>query len=151
MPIGNLTSQFFANVYLNELDYFVKHVLRAKYYIRYVDDFALLETDRDTLIKHKERIEEFLKTLKIELHPNKSKIYPLHKGIDFLGFRMFYYYRLICKKNIRKMKAKLERMERLCKEEKISPDDITKSVDGWSAYAMWGDTYKLRQQIKKLF
>jgi hypothetical protein len=83
MPLGNLTSQFFANIYLNELDYFVKHELKAKYYIRYVDDFVLLHNSKEQLEKWKSEINDFLNNeLRIELHPDKSKIISLSKGID---------------------------------------------------------------------
>ena len=85
MPLGNLTSQFFANIYLNELDYFVKHTLRAKYYIRYVDDFVILHNSKEKLENWKSEIERFLKDkLKLELHPQKSRIIPLSKGIYFV-------------------------------------------------------------------
>jgi len=94
MPLGNLTSQFFANVYLNELDYFAKHKLKAKYYIRYVDDFIILHKSKLQLEKWKQEINEFLKKeLKLELHQEKSRILPLSRGIDFVGFRNFYYVR----------------------------------------------------------
>ncbi len=89
MPIGNLTSQFFANVYLSGLDYFVKHTLKAKYYIRYVDDFVILHESKEALELYKTQINEFLKTIKLELHPQKSKVIPLHKGVNLLGFRFF--------------------------------------------------------------
>ena len=103
MPLGNLTSQFFANVYLNELDYFVKHNLKAKYYIRYVDDFVILHNSKEQLIEWKIRINEFLnKELKLELHQDKSKVIPLSRGIDFVGFRNFYFFRLLRKRNIGK-------------------------------------------------
>ena len=75
MPLGNLTSQFFANIYLNELDYFVKHELKAKYYIRYVDDFVILHESKEQLQVWKEKINAFLRIkLKLELHKDKSKI-----------------------------------------------------------------------------
>jgi hypothetical protein len=75
MPLGNLTSQFFANVYLNELDYFVKHKLRAKYYIMYVDDFVILNNSKTQLEFWKKDIDKFLmESLRLELHPQKSKI-----------------------------------------------------------------------------
>ena len=81
MPLGNLTSQFFANVYLNELDYFVKHKLKAKYYIRYVDDFVILHQSKEQLEIWKKQINHFLNTeLKLELHPDKSKIVSLSNG-----------------------------------------------------------------------
>ena len=81
MPLGNLTSQFFANVYLNEFDYFIKHTLKAKYYIRYVDDFVLLNSSKEQLLSWGEgAIGDFLvKNLKLELHPDKTKVVSLSK------------------------------------------------------------------------
>jgi len=145
MPLGNLTSQFFANIYLNELDYFVKHDLRIKFYIRYVDDFMILHESKEKLRDLKEQINNFLKVkLKIELHPQKSRIIPLLKGIDFVGFRNFYYYRLLRKRNIRSMEQKLK----LCKDDMIRFGSILDSYKGWQAYAKWGNTYKIRKKIK---
>src|SRR3989344_6812212 len=92
MPIGNLTSQFFANVYLNELDHFVKHKLKAKYYIRYVDDFVILHKNKEILENYKKEIDNFLKTIKLELHPDKSKIITIVKGFSLLGYRVFYHH-----------------------------------------------------------
>jgi retron-type reverse transcriptase len=90
MPLGNLTSQFFANVYLNELDYFVKHKLKIKYYIRYVDDFIILHISKEQLEIWKGEIDEFLKReLRLELHEEKSRIISLSRGVDFVGFRNF--------------------------------------------------------------
>ncbi len=102
MPLGNLTSQFFANIYLNELDYFVKHKLKVKYYIRYVDDFVILHSSKSQLKIWKQKINEFLKNkLSLELHPDKSRIISLSKGIDFVGFRNYYYFKLLRKRNLR--------------------------------------------------
>lgn len=103
MPLGNLTSQFFANVYLNELDYYVKHNLKIKYYIRYVDDFIILHDSGVKLLLYKWLINNFLRQkLKLELHPEKSKILPLHRGIKLLGFKVFYHYKLPRKSNLTK-------------------------------------------------
>jgi retron-type reverse transcriptase len=103
LPLGNLTSQFLANVYLNDLDYFIKHELKIKYYLRYVDDFIILHNDKKILEFYKEKISAFLKhNLKIELHDEKSKITQLKQGINFLGFRNFYYYSIL-KKNKRRL------------------------------------------------
>ena len=91
MPLGNLTSQFFANVYIDEFDRFAKHELKVKYYIRYVDDFIILHHSRLMLENYKARIDAFLKEfLDIGLHPNKSNIIKLDNGITFLGFRLFF-------------------------------------------------------------
>lgn len=141
MPLGNLTSQFFANIYLNELDYFVKRKLKARYYIRYVDDFVILHSGKKQLELWKEQINQFLKQeLKIELHSEKSKVIPLSRGIDFVGFRNFYYFRLLRKRNIRKMRAKIEQF----RNGELAKDKLLESFQGWQAYARWANTFKLR-------
>jgi len=87
LPIGNLTSQFFANLYMNELDQYAKHVLKAKYYGRYVDDMVLLHQDPDVLNQWYAQMDEFLKSkLAIHLHPNKKHLNLVETGIDFTGF-----------------------------------------------------------------
>ncbi len=147
MPLGNLTSQFFANVYLNELDYFIKHKLKAKYYIRYVDDFVILHSSKSQLEIWKKEIEKFLKEkLKLELHQDKSRIISLSKGIDFVGFRNFYYFKLLRKRNIKNMENKL----RLFEENKLSYNKLLEIFQGWQAYAKWADSYRLREEIINL-
>ena len=85
MPLGNLTSQFFANVYLNELDYFVKHKLKAKFYIRYVDDFVILHNSKDQLKKWKVDINKFLRDkLKLKLISQK-KAFAQKKALNTLA------------------------------------------------------------------
>lgn len=145
MPLGNYTSQFFANVYLNELDYFVKHELKAKYYIRYVDDFVILHRSRKHLEFFRKIIEDYLKLLKIETHPDKSKIFPLRNGISFLGYRVFYHYRLLRKRNVREMEKKVEMFEK----GEIDYLNLKESYQGWEGYARWASTYKLRNEIKR--
>jgi RNA-directed DNA polymerase len=147
MPLGNLTSQFFANVYLNELDYFVKHELKAKYYIRYVDDFVILHESKKQLEIWKPKIKKFLiDRLRIELHPDKSKIISLSRGVDFVGFRNFYHHRLLRTKNIRSILNKVERY----KKEEMSKEKILESSQGWNAYAKWANSFKLRKEIETL-
>lgn len=144
MPLGNLTSQFFANLYLNELDYFVKHHLKAKYYIRYVDDFVLLHSSKLQLEKWKNEINNFLEgNLKLELHPDKSKIISLSRGIDFVGFRNLFLFKLLRKRNIRKMLRKIESL----KQKEVSYTKLMESFQGWQAYAKWANTFKLRRNI----
>src|SRR3990167_7615112 len=146
MPLGNLTSQFFANVYLNELDYFVKHKLRAKYYIRYVDDFVLLHNSKTQLEEWKEKIDIFLKKeLKLELHKDKSKIISLSKGVDFVGFRNFYYSKLLRKRNIKNILFKIQ----LHKKGEISKEKMLEIFQGFNAYAKWADSYMLRKEVVK--
>ena len=149
MPLGNLTSQFFANVYLNELDQFVKHKLKAKYYIRYVDDFVILHNNKQTLETYKEKINDFLKIIKLELHPDKSKIITLNNGVTMLGYRVFYHYKLLRKSNLRKSKRKIEEKIELVKNSILPYDSLLDSINGWFGYAMWADTYKLRKKLAK--
>lgn len=145
MPLGNLTSQFFANVYLNELDQFVKHKLQAKYYIRYVDDFVILHSSKTQLRIWKKEVDLFLsEKLRLQLHPDKSKIINFSRGVDFVGFRNFYYYKLLRKRNIRKMGYRIK----LYNEGVISSDKFLEIFQGWQAYARWANSYRLR---KKLF
>ena len=147
MPLGNLTSQFFANVYLNLLDYFIKHKLKAKYYIRYVDDFIILHNSKEQLEIWKKEINDFLNSnLRLELHPEKSKVVPLSRGVDFVGFRNFYHFKLLRKRNIRKIFSKIKGY----KNKKLCKDKLIEIFQGWQAYAKWANTYKLRSKIEKL-
>ena len=139
MPLGNLTSQTFQNIYLNVFDQFVKHELRAEFYIRYVDDFVILDSDRSKLEEYKERIQAFLKDkLKLELHQTKSKVLALKNGIPFLGFRNFYYHRLLRKSNMLSMKNKIR---------VLSFDELSVFLEGWIAYAKNASTFNLRTDI----
>ncbi|MEK7154421.1 MAG: reverse transcriptase domain-containing protein [Patescibacteria group bacterium] len=87
LPIGNITSQLFANIYLNELDCFVKHKLKIRYYLRYCDDFVILNANSHYLLDTVSRIQDFLNSkLKLSLHPNKVIIRKYNQGVDFLGY-----------------------------------------------------------------
>ncbi|MBN2051903.1 group II intron reverse transcriptase domain-containing protein [Candidatus Woesearchaeota archaeon] len=152
MPLGNLTSQFFANVYLNELDKYVKHDLRAKYYIRYVDDFVIMHCSAEQLNEHKERINCFIKKrLGLQLHPDKSKIRPLHAGTNFLGLRVFPNHKLLKKSNIRKFRSKLSRIQAQYAEKEITYDKVYAFLEGWVTYAKNANSYNLRRKIAKEF
>ncbi len=152
MPLGNLTSQFFANIYLNELDQFVKNNLKIKYYIRYVDDFIILHRSKEVLKFYKEKINKFLiNNLKVELHPEKSDVIPLSCGTPLLGFRVFYHYRILRKKSIRRINARLKEWEELYVVGCIERETALDSLLGWMAYAVNGDTYKLRRKIMSKF
>ncbi len=145
MPLGNLTSQFFANVYLNELDYFVKHKLKVKHYLRYVDDFVILHSEKSVLEDYKTKINIFLKEyLNIEIHPEKSKVILLKRGIDILGFRVFYFHKLLRKNNIRRIRLRLKEFEKSFPEDY---DNAYESIQGWVAYARNANTYALRKDI----
>ena len=147
MPLGNFTSQFFANVYLNALDYFVKHELKAKYYIRYVDDFVILHRGRKRLEYFQRKITEFLKDIKLNLHKDKSSIIPLQKGITFLGYRIFYHHKLLRKRNRTYFLKKFEKYLQSYSEDTINEVQFIAQLRGWFGYAQWADTYLFRKRI----
>ena len=148
MPLGNLTSQFFANVYLNEFDNFVKHKLKSKYYIRYVDDFVILHNCKNKLDEYKQNINQFLmEHLRIEIHADKSKIIRLKDRINFLGFGVFYYHKLLKKSNIRKMNTKFKILKEKYDKSFVDYDKIYGFFEGWFAYVKHANTYKQRKHI----
>jgi len=152
MPIGNLTSQFFANVYLNELDQFVKHKLRVKYYIRYVDDFVILHNDKNLLAVWKGEIDRFLNSnLKLKLHPDKSRIVPLKSGITLLGFRVFYSHKLLKKSNARRIWKRLERFKEKYDMGEMTIGEVIQSMQGWLAYAEFANSYNFRKKVLERF
>lgn len=108
LPIGNLTSQLFANIYLDQFDQFIKHSLKLKYYLRYCDDFIVLDTSRNKLEKIIPQIANFLQlNLKLALHPDKIIIRKLRQGIDFLGYVILPHYRVLRTKTKKRMLKKL--------------------------------------------
>ena len=152
MPLGNWTSQFFANIYLDRLDYFVKHQLQAEYYLRYVDDFIILHKDRKILGRYQEKIDFFLKErLKLELHPDKSKILSLAKAIPFLGYREFYHCRLLRKRNLRTVKSLMIKLQEEYSSEKINKKELKEIIFGWVGYLREADTYNLRNNLFRPF
>ena len=150
LPLGNYTSQFFANVYLNHLDYFVKHKLKAKYYIRYVDDFVILHKNKKVLEEYLDKITKYLRFLKLELHPDKSEIHALRNGITFLGYRIFYYYRLLRKRNIRYFNRKLKENIELYRRGEIDDKKLKGFLDGWNGYSSFANIYNFNKQTNKV-
>ena len=148
IPIGNLTSQLFANVYLNKLDHFVKEDLRIRHYIRYVDDFVILDNSKKDLHNIKENIRGFLKdTLKLTLHPKKQVIFPAHIGTDFLGYRVWKTHTLLRKTSVKRMRRRLKKFQRLYQEGAVDLENIRQSVASWLGHAQHANTYNLRRKL----
>lgn len=113
IPIGNLTSQLFANVYLDALDQYVKHGLQERRYVRYMDDFAILHDDKAHLHALKAEVTDFLAArLKLAVHPHKAQIVPTRCGVGFLGFRIFPHHRLLRPSTVRRFVARVKRAKR---------------------------------------
>ena len=152
LPIGNLTSQVFTNIYLNELDQFVKHDLKVKHYARFADDFVLLSESKFKLEKILPSINHFLEEkLKIGLHPAKVEIRPLSQGIDFLGYVIRPYHRVLRTKTKRRMLRKLdERLDQYF-DEHVSSDSLNQSMQSYLGMMIHADTFELRNEILNQF
>ncbi len=136
LPLGNLTSQLFANIYLNGLDQFMKHKCKAKYYVRYADDFVILSRDKEWLLSLMPRMRAFLsEELRLMLHPRKVSIRTFASGVDFLGWVHFPCHRVL-------RTATKQRMVR-----RIWRSRNPESVHSYLGLLRHGNTYKLRQHL----
>lgn len=152
VPIGNLTSQLFANIYLNELDKFLKHQLKIKCYARYTDDFIIVSNDRIYLDKLVNKIREFLDTkLKLQLHPNKISISPYRRGLDFLGYITLPHYRLLRPKTKRRIFRKLKYRIKEYHDGLITEEMAEKSLQSYLGVLSHANAYKLTQDLKNQF
>jgi len=147
IPIGNQTSQFFSNVYLDPLDHFVKERLRFKGYVRYVDDFLLFSDDKRQLAEARERIVQFLVELRLKLHPRKNTIFPVKEGIRFLGYRVFPTHRLLVKENVWRFLRRVRTMQRQYSEGQITLSEIKQRLMSWSGHARQADTHRLLEYL----
>ncbi|NLN18127.1 MAG: RNA-dependent DNA polymerase [Firmicutes bacterium] len=147
LPVGNLTSQLFANVYLNELDQFVKHTLRMRYYVRYMDDFVILHHDKRLLWDTKREIEGFLED-KLSLKLNhKTGVFPISQGIDFLGYRIWPTHRLLRKGSIKRARRGFKKLARDYAEAKIPLDRVKASIMSWLGHCQHANTYRIREKV----
>ena len=144
---GNLTSQYFANIYLNELDYFIKHTIKNKTYVRYMDDFILILKTKDEAKQLKNTIFNFLKQeLHLELNP-KSRYYPSAMGVNFCGYRIFPTYRLLRNDSKKKIKKKIKKWNLLYKNGKLDFAKSFQSLKSWEGHISHCNSYRLKQKI----
>lgn len=148
LPIGNLTSQFWANVYLHELDMFAKHRLHCPAYLRYMDDFVLFCDDKAQLQAWRTAIQGFLERhLRLVLHPKKSVVFPVTEGIDFCGFRIFPTHRRLRRSSVRRFVKRFRRQREAYRSGKLRLEEMTISMRSWIAHAAHGDTWRLRRRL----
>lgn len=150
IPIGNYTSQYFANIYLNELDHFVKEKLRIKHYIRYMDDFVLLLEDKKQCRYVLEQIKEFLdKTLGLKLN-KKTNYFKSNQGVNFCGYKIFNTHIKLKKENKKKIKNKIKIWNKLYHEKKLDLRETTLRLNSWIGHAQNADTFFLvNRMIRK--
>ena len=148
LPIGNLTSQFLANVYLNPLDHFVKHSLRVKGYVRYMDDFILFGDNRAALKDYGGLIKGKFAELWLTMHPDKYSIVPTAKGVDFAGFVVFNDGRIrVRSSTVRRFDRRYRQMLWEANHKRRDPADVTMRVRAWGAHVEHAQSYRLRADV----
>ncbi len=147
LPIGNLTSQFWANVYLNPLDHFIKRELKCRGYIRYVDDMLLFAQNKAQLHAWREQVTDFLAGLRLTIHANSAQPRPVRTGVPFLGFQVFPDHRRLKRRKAVHARRRLKALAARYRDGEIDEKSVQASVRAWIAHAEHGDTWGLRSDI----
>jgi retron-type reverse transcriptase len=147
LPIGNLTSQWFANMYLNDFDHWLKENIKCATYIRYMDDFTIFADDKKVLGDILSKIREYMTGLYLKLHENKCQTFRTADGVNFLGFRIYPTHRVLLKRNVHRVKRRLRYFQRKYAEGLMDISVIQRSLASWLGHVKWGDTYNLKQSI----
>ena len=147
MPIGNLTSQMFANFYLNELDQYIKRELKAHCYVRYMDDMIIVAKEKSELHEYRRKIERFLnRELKLNLN-EKTTIRPLSLGIDFCGYKVWSTHIKLRKQTALKMKRRLKKLEKDYAVGAASLDDVKRTLASYNGALSHCDGYLLSREV----
>lgn len=147
LPIGNQTSQFFANVYLDPLDHLARDRLRLPAYLRYCDDFLAFSDDKRLLAESLRTLDDFLHTLRLRLHRDKSVIFQVKQGIPFLGYRVFPTHLRLAKQNIKRFRRRMRRLQALYAADQISAEDLRQRIVSWIGHAGQADSFHLRERL----
>ena len=147
LPIGNLTSQFWSNCYLNRLDWFVTRKLGCSAYLRYVDDMALFSNRKRELWTWRREIVDFMAELRLKMHESRAQAAPVTNGIPWLGFVVYPTHRWLKRRNVLHFRRRLQRNISLYRRGNISFAELDASVQGWINHVRYGDTWGLRRQL----
>lgn len=148
LPLGNVTSQILANVYMNELDQYCKRDLRLKYYVRYMDDVTIVLPNKEEAFRVKQLIEEFVnETLKLELNKDKSKMFPISQGVNTIGFRIHVTHILLRNDSKKRVKRKIKKIPKLIKEGKMTVGKAEQMLNSWLGHSSYSCNWNLIQSI----
>jgi len=147
IPIGNLTSQLFANIYLNKLDEYVKYELRIKYYIRYMDDFIIIHESKQYLHEVKDKVISLFVSMRLTMHPKKANIFPIALGVDFLGYRIFNNHRLVRKSTVKRFLKNAKGKIKEYSKGYMDFDKLMESFNSWESYMDNGNSYNLKKDL----
>ena len=152
VPIGNLTSQIFANIYMDKFDQFVKHKLKVKNYARYTDDFVIISDNKNYLESLLTPIQEFLKTeLHLELHLKKVTLRKHNRGIDFLGYVILPHHIQLRTKTKRKIPKKLRQSVALYRNSVIKEVSLKSSLASYLGVLSHADSYEMSENVRNMF
>jgi hypothetical protein len=147
LPIGNLTSQFWANVYLNDLDHFIKRQLKCPAYVRYVDDMLLFSNQKEELHQWRTSVMTFLASLRLTVHENSAQPRPTACGVPFLGFQVFRDHRRVKSRKVVHAHRRLMALAQQYNDGEIPAARLRDSVQGWINHVRYGDTWGLRRAL----
>lgn len=147
VPIGNYTSQWFGNLYLNEMDQWLKQQHRVKAYLRYCDDFCLFHNEKPWLNEMAGKIERFLAD-RLALQLSKCDLFPVSRGVDFLGYRHFPRYVLVRKRTKKRIQKRLRDLPRMLRKGAISSESYRSSIASTLGWLKWANAYHLRKCLK---
>jgi len=147
LPIGNLTSQFWANVYMNRFDHFVKEELRVPGYIRYVDDFVLFHNSPSVLAEYRQAVQHYLVRLRLLAHPNKTHIHATQRGVPFLGFQIHPYYRVLQKRKTHRFRRYFHRLLGKYESGALPALSLEQSLNSWLGHVRFGQSRRLERYI----
>jgi RNA-directed DNA polymerase len=147
LPIGNLTSQWFANWYLNGLDHFITKECSFGAYVRYCDDFIVLAKDRHELYSLRSNTNQYLDSIRLSLHPNKNFIRPVKAGLTFVGMRIWPHYRLLRKDNIKSFRRRVRWMQKAYAADMIDTDYIRPRLASWIGHSGNTNNYRLLRRL----
>ncbi len=147
IPLGNLTSQFFGNVYLDKFDHHVKENLRIKGYIRYVDDMIFFSNSKDFLLNLIDEINKFLDILRVKIHPDKIKLIKTVTGFIFLGYKVFKTHFRLTSKSIRRGRKKLKKIKYLYRYNKLDLASAKNKIFGTVGFFKIGKNYQITEEL----
>jgi hypothetical protein len=147
LPIGNLTSQFWANCFLDPFDHFVQRELGCRAYLRYVDDFLLFAEDKATLWRWRRALVERLARMRLSVHEARAHPRPVGEGIPFLGFVVFPTHRRLKRRKGIAYRRRLRALLEDYAAGQVPLEQVTASVRGWANHARTGNTWGLRRAV----
>jgi retron-type reverse transcriptase len=149
IPIGNLTSQLFANVYLHELDMYAKQTLKVRWYIRYMDDILVFHHDKAQLHIWQKAMTEFLyQNLYLTVNPHKVRLYPVKQGVSFVGYVIYPHFLRLRGSSVRRFKKRYHKQLRAMASERIKPDKVAESFASWKAHASHASSRHLVDKLE---